>query len=99
MDTLSNSSVSAKDFEENENNNRENDNDEVEVEKSDKKFLSQSKIGKLLKVPHFPEEKIRSLDINTLQIQLKDLEERKTAQKKENINVGLLMDYMHQVYS
>lgn len=91
MDTSFNSLVSAKDLEENQDENEE-------VKESNEKFLSQIKMRKSSKVPHYSDEKLRSLDKSVLENQLKILEERKSAQKKESVNVGLLMDYMHRVY-
>lgn len=70
---------------------------ENDDEETNEKLLSQIKMGKSSKVPFYSEEKLRLLNRSVLESQLKILEERKLAQKKENINVGLLMDYMHRV--
>lgn len=72
-------------------------NAEINEKETNEKLLSQIKMGKSSKVPIYSEEKLRSLDHSLLEKQLKFLEDCKSEQKKENINVGLLMDYMHRV--
>lgn len=93
-------STSLNEIENQENLNDTNKNEKIndhENQRNKKLLMIQNKFIKSVRVPQYFDEKLRLLNNSILVNQLKVLEERKLAQKKENVNVGLLIDYMQRV--